>query len=141
MIKRTPADIAFSKCIRERDNYTCQLCGSTFTAQDTGLHCSHFHGRAHWSVRFDKDNAEAHCYGCHAKMEGSPHDFTKYWLEKMGEGAYELLLERKRDTGLAKMYRQTKGKGMIAGHFRDELARMQGERCTFEDKLEFEGFY
>ena len=73
-------------------------------------------------------------------MEGSPHEFTYYWQEKMGEGAYELLLERKRDVGLAKMYRQTKGKGDIAKHFRTELDRMQAERFEFDVNLTFENY-
>ena len=140
-IKRTPADIAFSKCIRERDNYTCKRCGKSYTESDTGLHCSHFHGRANWAVRFDPDNAESHCYGCHAYFEGSPHEFTQWWLNKLGEGAYELLLERKNDIGLGKMYRKTKGKGDIAKHFRDELERMKYEKFEFNQKVDFEKFY
>ena len=120
-IKITPADSAFSKCVRALAKWSCELCGTSYLPSDTGLHCSHFHGRGNWGTRFDPDNVEAACFGCHMKMEGSPHDFTKRWEEKLGEGAYEMLLERKNDTGLGKMYRQTKGKGEIAKHFREQL--------------------
>lgn len=128
-LKRTPADIAFSKCIRTLANYCCEVCGTGYTESDTGLHCSHFHGRANWSVRLDPKNAEAACYGCHAKLEGSPHDFTYRWKEKLGEFEYDLLLERKNDIGLGKMYRKTKGKGDIAKHYREQLELIQnGQR-------------
>jgi len=124
-IKITPADSAFSKCIRTRDHYTCQRCSTSYTPSDTGLHCSHFHGRGNWSVRLDPENAESHCYGCHQYFEANPHEFSSYWLEKMGQGAYDLLLERKLDIDLSKMYRKTKGKGDIAKHFRGELESME----------------
>ena len=135
MIKRTPADDAFSKCIRALANYCCEVCGTGYTDKDVGLHCSHFHGRANWSVRFDPDNAESACYGCHAKLEGSPHDFTRRWEAKLGEFKYELLLERKRDIGLGKMYRQTKGKGDIAKHFREQLELIKNGQLYIEPFL------
>ena len=125
MIKITPADSAFSKCIRERAGWRCEVCGTQYTPSDTGLHCSHFHGRANWSVRFDPDNAEAACYGCHAKLEGSPHEFTERWKERLGPYRYDALLERKNDIGRGREARKTKGKGDIAKHYRDELKRMQ----------------
>ena len=30
-----------------------------------GLECSHHHGRGNWSIRFEPQNAEALCTGCH----------------------------------------------------------------------------
>ena len=140
LIKRTPADIAFSMCIRIRDNYTCQVCGTSYLPNDSGLHCSHFHGRGNWAVRFDPGNAEAHCYNCHIKMGGSPHDFTDHWKKKLGPDAYQALLDRKRDLSLGKMYRQTKGKGDIAKYFRDEFQRMQDEKFNYQATVNFEAF-
>jgi hypothetical protein len=60
--------------------------------------------------------------------------------EVMTEDQYQLLIERRNDIGLAKMYRRTKGKGEIAKHYRDELKRMQeartrGEAVSFEEWL------
>lgn len=120
-MKITPADSAFSKLIRARSGWRCEMCGTQYEENSQGLHCSHFHGRANWSVRFDPDNCEAACMGCHMKCEGNPHEFTDRWKAKLGQGAYDILLERKNDIGLAKMYRRTKGKGEIAKHFRDQL--------------------
>ena len=120
-MKITPADQAFSKLIRARAKWRCEMCGTQYEEGSQGLHCSHFHGRANWSVRFDPNNCEAACMGCHMKCEGNPHEFTNRWMKKLGKGAYEILLERKNDISLAKLYRKTKGKGEIAKHFRDQL--------------------
>ena len=141
-IKRTPADAAFSDCIRERANWCCEVCGADYTGRTQGLHCSHYHGRGNWSVRFDPDNAEAACYGCHQKLEGSPHDFYLRWMEKLGEGAYQLLLERKNDTDRGREARKTKGKGEIAKHYRDEHEKMVAVRDSFHaERIEFTGYF
>lgn len=140
-IKRTPADAAFSDCVRERANWKCECCGTDYTNRTQGLHCSHYHGRANWSVRFDPDNAQAHCYGCHSKLEGSPHDFYKLWFDYLGEGAYQILLDKKNDTSLGKEYRRTKGKGDIAKHYREEFKRMRDLRASGEiGRIEFNGW-
>lgn len=140
-IKRTPADAAFSDCIRERANWCCEVCGTDYRHKPQGLHCSHYHGRGIWSTRFDPENAEAACYGCHAKLEGSPHDFYLRWIKKLGQGAYDLLLERKNDIDRGREYRRTKGKGEVAKHYRTQLAIMQAKRADGETgRIEFEAW-
>lgn len=81
------ADKVFSNFIRERDDWTCQLCDGWHgegSGQRRNLHCSHFWGRARKSTRFDPDNCIAACYSCH------------YWkLEKEKQGRYrDLMLKR-----------------------------------------------
>lgn len=120
-IKRTPADIAFSKLIRKRAGWKCERCGSQHSESDMGLHCSHYYSRGNWAVRFDPDNAAALCYGCHAYLGGRPHEHREWFLERSGQGLYDLLTERKNDTKLARWYRQTKGKGEIAKFYRDQI--------------------
>ena len=73
--------------------------------------------------------------GCHMKQEGNPHEFTDWWRNRLGELRYQILLERKNDIGLGKLYRKTKGLGEIAKHYRGEFSRIQD--CT--DK-QFEAF-
>lgn len=126
-VKRTPADAAFSNCVRERAGWRCERCNTYYPEGHgrQGLHCSHFHGRGNWSVRFDPENAFSHCYGCHSYFEQNPAEFKDWIIASMGEGAYELLMERKQDTGLGKMYKKTKGKGDIAKHYRLEHERMK----------------
>jgi len=123
-IKRTPADIAFSRCVRYRAGYQCQRCGAQHDESSMGLHCSHVHGRRSWSVRFHPENAFALCYGCHSYLGGQPHEHEQFAISLMGPGRYEMLLDIKRSVALGKIYRITDGRGPIAKHYRDELARM-----------------
>lgn len=111
----TPADKAFSLCVRERANWRCERCGR-ITPDDKrmGLHCSHWIGRGSWGVRFHPLNAAAHCYGCHAYFEGRPALFTDWVHERIGEQAADKLLAlskkpaygiRKSVATIAKFYR------------------------------------
>ena len=128
MIKITPADEAFSLCVRERAGWCCEKCGTHYPeGKRGGLHCSHFHGRANWSVRFDPLNAFAHCFGCHMYFEGNPHEFREWVMQQIGEGAYQILLEKKNNISLAKIARKTKGKGEIAAHYRQEHKRIKDQ--------------
>ena len=137
-IKITPADSAFSKCVRLRVNYVCERCGAHHDKSSTGLHCSHHHRRGHWGVRLDPDNAESLCYGCHSLMGGTQERLNAV----MTEARQELLIERKNDIGLGKLYRKTNGKGDIAKHYRLELVRIQKLRDEGEmGRIDFEGFY
>lgn len=137
-IKRTPADDAFSKCIRERANWTCERCGTYFPEGSRGgLDCSHHYGRRHWSTRFDPLNAEALCYGCHSHYGGT-HDRINAVLT---EAQHEILREKLNDTNLGKLVRRTKGVGEIAKHYREELKRMQELRDDGEQgRIEFIGW-
>jgi hypothetical protein len=73
-------------------------------------------------------------------MEGSPHDFSQHWLKKLGQGAYDLLVERMNDLDFGRMYRRTKGKGDIAAHYRAEFERMKREREDGETEVDFDAF-
>ena len=142
-IKRTPADAHFSLCVREAANWTCERCGKYFPegAGRQGLHCSHFHGRGNWGIRFDPLNAFAHCYGCHMYFQANPIEFTEWVLERIGQDNFDLLLEKKNDRSLAKLVRKTKGKGEISKHYRiqhDLLKQKRAEGDT--SKLTFEGW-
>lgn len=124
-IKRTPADIAFSKCVRAASDWTCQRCAKQYSDNSTGLECSHHHSRGNWSIRFDPMNAEALCTGCHF-LEGGTEQRRKQVLT---EAEQEILFEKMRDTGLGRLMRKTKGKGLIAKHYRGELKIIQEKRA------------
>jgi Zn finger protein HypA/HybF involved in hydrogenase expression len=138
-IKRTPADDAFSKCVRERANWTCERCGRYFPEGSRGgLDCSHHHSRGNWSIRFDPLNAEALCYGCHSH-EGGTQQRREAVLTDIEQ---EILFEKMRDRDLGRMARKTKGKGEIAKHYRMELKRMQELRDQGEaGRIEFIGYF
>lgn len=137
-IKRTPADDAFSKCVRERANWTCEKCNKYFPeGKRQGLDCSHHYGRRNWSIRLEPINAESLCYGCHSHYGGT-EDRRK---EVLNKGELEILIEKKNDIQLGKEVRKTKGKGEIAKHFREELKRMQELRAQGEmGRIEFVGW-
>lgn len=116
----TPADKWFSKCVRQRAGWCCERCGNSFFDKPGGLDCSHHHGRASWSIRFNPLNAEALCYGCHSHVGGTQERRE----EVLTDQEIDILWELKRNTSLGKEYRQTRGKGDISKHYREEYRRM-----------------
>tara|TARA_R100000963_G_C4637373_1_gene101273 strand:- start:845 stop:1228 length:384 start_codon:yes stop_codon:yes gene_type:complete len=90
-----PSDREWSKYIRTRDMWTCQRCSKQYDPPTSALHCSHFWSRGNWSVRFDEDNTEALCYGCHSYLGGNPVEFHRYYLEKLGQEKFDALEKRK----------------------------------------------
>lgn len=136
-IKRTPADHWFSKCVRERANWTCEKCGAVHEQNSKGLHCSHHKGRRAWSVRLDPLNAEALCYGCHSHYGGTQERLDQCLTTQQ----QEILIEKRNDNDLGKRIKRTKGKGEIARHYREEFERMQGLRAIGNfSRLEFMGY-
>lgn len=131
-LKMTPADKLFSRCVRERANWACERCGNTPDPQ--GLHCSHYIGRGNWSVRFDPDNAFAHCYGCHMKLGADKHMFEEHYLEVFGMKTLDAILRRKENTNLGRIFKKAAGKkgdrnAPLTVHFRDELKRLETQRA------------
>ncbi|NIT58410.1 MAG: hypothetical protein GWN00_19940 [Aliifodinibius sp.] len=137
-IKRTPADVAFSQCIRERADWTCERCGAKHPKNSQGLHCSHHHSRGKWGIRFDPLNAEALCYGCHS-LEGGTEQRRR---DVLTDAEQDILFEKMNDTGLGKDARKTKGKGDIAKHYRNEFKRMSELRSKgVLGRIEFVGYF
>lgn len=140
-------DVWFSLCVRERADWTCQACGKQYTPWFTakgipanpGLHCSHYVGRGNYAVRFDPDNAVAHCYGCHVKFEGNPHNFMVWTLERLGQTLYDILIEKSNDLMLGKEARRSKAE--IAAHYKAEFERMRSERDNGKvGRINFQGY-
>ena len=102
-----PSDREWSKYIRTRDMWTCQRCSKQYDPPTSALHCSHFWSRGNWSVRFDEENTEALCYGCHSYLGGNPVEFHKYYLEKLGQERFDALEKRKNTpkSGSVKYYK------------------------------------
>ena len=137
-IKRTAADKAFSDCIRERVNWTCERCGKYYPpGARAGLDFSHHHSLGNWSIRFEPLNAEALCTGCHF-LTGGTQERREEVLTKQQE---ELLYELKNCLFRGRELRRTKGRGEIAKHYRNEHARMKALRFTGVTKrVEFRGW-
>ena len=122
-IKRTPADKAFSDCVRSASEWTCERCHTYYEeGRRMGLHYSHFHGRGKWGVRFCVENAEALCYGCHQYLGSQPNLHAEHKLEMLGQGAIDILREKSNDTSLGRAAkREVKD---IAKHYRQEFKRI-----------------
>lgn len=127
-IKITPADKAFSKCIRAANNYVCYKCGAIHNKSSTGLHCSHNFGRRHKTIRWCKENALPLCFSCHKWFGENPAD-SGAWLEsQIGEGVVQILRE-KRDSGVKVTKLEEKD---IAKHYREQLKLIEQKRDSGE---------
>lgn len=91
-IKRDIRDKHFSDLVRRRANWSCEGCGKAYGGPSTALHCSHFFGRRARSTRWHKDNAVAHCFGCHQKFSENPLTFCEWMKERLGEERFEALV-------------------------------------------------
>lgn len=126
-IKITPADKAFSLCVRERVNYTCERCGHFAGPQlHKRLDASHFHGRGKWSVRFDPENVSAVCMGCHLYLTAHPIEHMVWMQEKLGPYRFGALTERANDLSRGKLAKKSIPE--IAAHYRYELQVMREKR-------------
>ena len=147
-VKKLDPDYWFSLCVRERANWTCECCGRhyepiisevTGNPANPGLHCSHYIGRANYSVRFDPMDADAHCYGCHAKFEGNPHIFREWKLKRIEQELYDILIEKSEDIMAGKQARREKQE--IAEHYKHEYSMMMQRRAQgFTGRIEFVGY-
>ncbi len=123
-LNRSPADDAFSKCIRLSVNYECERCGKQYDKSSTGLHCSHNFSRRHRTIRWCKENALSMCYSCHSWFADSPWESSK-WLEgKLGVAAIEALVDKKN----AKIKVSKLEEKDIAKHYREQLKILEQKR-------------
>jgi len=90
-------DRLWSKVIRNRDKFTCQVCGRS----DRRVEAAHCFGRGRRSVRYDLDNGATMCGGpnnrvCHRWMD--EHDTEKkYWFcKRLGLERFRALDERQK---------------------------------------------
>ena len=138
-MKITPADNAFSNCIRERSGWTCERCGAQHEVGSSGLHCAHFEGRWNWATRFEPANCFALCYGCHRLLDGRKLTFEKFFIEKRGQDTLEWVWSLARDVDLERAIRRTKGLGEIAKHYRFQYIQMETKRA-FENPYGYLNF-
>ncbi len=136
-MKRKPADAAFSLCVRESQDWTCERCGTQYDEKSMGLHCSHVFSRRHRNIRFCRDNAQSLCFHCHSWYGGNPADSGRWIESELGEGAIAILRE-KRDSGVKVSKLEEKD---IAKHYRKEYQAMKDRRANGETGvLDFESW-
>jgi len=123
-VKISPADTAFSKCVRERNDWKCERCGKQHEKGSTGLHCSHIFGRRARTIRWCGDNAQALCFSCHQWFGANPADSALWLIEILGQGHIDLLREKRENiVKVSKLEEKD-----IAKHYREQLKKMEEER-------------
>lgn len=136
-MKHSPADAAFSKCVRERADWICEKCGKQYEEGSMGLHCSHIFSRRHRTIRWCGDNAQALCFSCHQWFGGNPADSGLWVTDLLGEGHMALLREKK-DCGIKVPKTEEKE---IAKHYRTQLEKIKSERSDGKTgRIEFESY-
>lgn len=93
-----------------------------------GLHCSHFHGRGKWGIRFDPDNCEALCYGCHSHLGQKPALHRDRKLKLLGQEAFDALQQRANDIKLGRGVKRAQKE--VAAHYRHEHKGMLEKRSN-----------
>jgi len=123
-VKRTPADIAFSKAIRESYDYTCCHCEVNYRHDPGYVHCAHIHTRKHRSTRWRAGaypGAVALCAKCHRRFTDYPLEWAGWLKTYLGYENYE---ECKRLAWSVRKYTKAEQKE-IAAHYRAQTAYME----------------
>lgn len=113
VVKIDKADKIFSQYIRTRDNWTCQRCYKQYTPPTKALHCSHFMGRAKEATRYDEENCDALCHGCHRYFTAQPAEHYQWQVNRKGQQAVDMLVLRsnqyqRKDRAIAYLYWKTR---------------------------------
>lgn len=125
LIKITEADRWFSKCVRERAGWKCEVCHKQYQEGDQGLGCSHIYSRRHKSIRHHGDNGTSMCTSCHQRLGGNPLDFASWARTHLGESRLDMLRERKNSP--IKYNKRLERE--IAAHYREEHRKMKEARA------------
>jgi len=111
-VKIDPADKVFSWWVRLRD-MGCRRCRSPVKLSGTGLpvshQASHFQGRRKESTRFDPENVDTLCGGCHQYFTANPGEHYQWQVDIKGQDKVDSLvlrsnLPQKKDRKLALIY-------------------------------------
>ena len=134
-IKRDIADAAFSDCVRERADRTCESCGKP--ASVIKLECAHIFGRKNKTLRQHPDNALCLCFSCHLYFTGNPLEFSDFVRNLLGDDRIEILREVGR--GITKYNKQFVKD--CAKHYREQYKILCEKRSMGEvGRIEFEAF-
>ncbi len=90
-LKRDKTDALFSRYIKLLSGGYCKRCKKYLGVKSRGLHCAHCFSRGKKSVRFDRDNAQALCYGCHRYLDGHPSEKMEFFMEILGTKRFNAL--------------------------------------------------
>lgn len=96
-IKIDNADKWFSKYIRLRDG-ECRRCHSPVQFNSKGdpitHQASHFQGRGKEATRFDLENVDCLCGGCHSFFTAYPFEHVQWQIKTKGKQAVDAIILR-----------------------------------------------
>ena len=95
---RTVQDDIMTKIVKARDKETCQRCGS-YLPKSRGLHNAHCFTRGRWNTRFDLENCDAVCYGCHRYWDKHKEEHKKWKIKQLGKKRFYALERRSNKPG------------------------------------------
>jgi len=133
-MKISKFDAVFSKLVRERANWTCEVCNTYYPEGNRrGIECSHFFTRSRQGTRLHPQNAACHCTKCHFNFGGNPIEFSRWIKDHLGEQlAYDIEQLSHRIKKKTKAYREEEYLHLKAELARMEELRRQGVRGRIE---------
>jgi hypothetical protein len=133
-IKNRTIDTTFSKLIRERDDYICQVascphCGN-HSLRNGGAECSHYRGRRYLAGRWHPDNCITLCHFAHRDIDQGPQALhVKLMIEVLGETRHDALVER-----LQKTFRYPQHERIdMHNHYKAQLRYLERRRNEGEE--------
>ena len=121
-VKRSAADISFSRAIREKYNYECCHCNINYRHDPGYIHCAHVHTRKHRSTRWNATyGALALCAKCHRRFTDFPVEWGSFLKKYMGDSNYD---EAKRLAWAVRKYTKAEQKE-IAVHYKAQTKYME----------------
>lgn len=92
-IKIRQSDKYYSKYLRKKMKYQCEVCGRVHEENSMNLGVSHFNGRANEATRFFDPNCDVLCnIPCHRYFEEHKTEYETWKKKKLGERGFKLLL-------------------------------------------------
>ena len=114
-MKILAADKYFSRCVREAHEWTCEKCGKVGR-----MEASHVYSRRHRTIRWNAQNVNCLCNGCHRKWHESPIAAFVWFENKFGYERVELLIEKMN----SRVKVPKSEEKLIAKHYRDQLTQI-----------------
>lgn len=96
-MKLDKADIAFSRYVRLKAG-KCARCGSPVKLNAEGdpvsHQASHFQGRRKEATRYDLENVDCLCSGCHRHFSAMPYEHVTWQIETKGQDTVNAIIIR-----------------------------------------------
>jgi len=83
-MKRDKYDSMFSRYVKLLSGGYCKRCGKYLGINSQGLHCAHWRSRGKWTTRYERDNCQALCFGCHQYLDHHPPEKDDFFFKILG---------------------------------------------------------